>query len=383
MTKYLVWLVVAANAGVVSAAFASPSLVVPLSVVAALLAVALFATRKAAASSASSSSDARESTRAGAASNDVGPASLALPPNYELKERLAGGSMGELWHARHRLLGRDVAFKRIKPGAIEGEDTLRFEREARVLSNLRSPHTVEVFDFGKTPSGDLYFAMELLDGIDLQAAVREYGPFQPERVVHLMLQACASLSEAHGQGLVHRDIKPANLMTCRYGGEFDFLKVLDFGLVKKPPGGGESAAGVTNAATVLGTPAYLAPESMSGSKFVDGRADLYALAAVGFWLLTGRLLFVTDKPLEMVKLHLTEPPPKASAHSPAAIPGALDSLLLDCLQKKPENRPSSADVVRRRLEDIPLAARWDRERAAAWWKERSPARFAKVGGSSS
>ncbi len=381
MTKYLAWVVVAANACVVGVAFASPSLVVPLSIAAAILAVVLLATYKAPASSSSSSAK-RDAASAGAATNDAGPASLALPQNYELKERLASGTMGEVWHARHRLLGRDVAFKRIKPGTIDGEDTVRFEREARVLSHLRSPHTVEVFDFGVTPSGDLYFAMELLDGIDLQKAVREHGPFPPERVVHLLMQACASLSEAHAQGLVHRDVKPANLMTCRYGGEFDFLKVLDFGLVKKPPGG-ESAAGVTNAATVLGTPAYLAPESMSGSKYVDGRADLYALAAVGFWLLTGRLLFESDKPLEMVKLHLTEPPPKASAHSRSAIPGALDSLLLDCLQKKPEDRPSSADVVRRRLEEIPFTTRWDRDRAAAWWKDRAPAKFAKAGGSSS
>ena len=195
----------------------------------------------------------------------------------------------------------------------------------------------------------------------------------PERVIHLLLQACASLSEAHGQDLVHRDLKPANFMICRYGGEYDFLKLLDFGLVKKPPGR-ESMAGVTNAATVLGTPAYLAPESLSGSKFVDGRADLYALAAVAFWLLTGRLLFETDKPLVMVKMHLTDPPPRASAHSRFEIPGALDSLLIDCLQKKPDERPSSVDVVRRRLEEIPLAAPWNRERAEAWWKERAGAR---------
>jgi serine/threonine-protein kinase len=229
---------------------------------------------------------------------------------------------------------------------------------------------VEVFDFGVAPSGELYYAMEFLDGVDLQSAVRKYGPFPPERVVHLLLQACASLAEAHDQGLVHRDVKPANFMICRYGGEFDFLKVLDFGLVKKPAGK-NSLVGVTNAATVLGTPAYLAPESMNGSKFVDGRADLYALGAVAFWLLTGRLLFESDNPLVMVKLHLTAPPPRVSAHSRFEIPGALDSLLFDCLQKKPDERPSSAAVVRRRLEEVPLAERWDQERAARWWKERS------------
>ncbi|HEX6763874.1 MAG TPA: serine/threonine-protein kinase, partial [Polyangiaceae bacterium] len=316
------------------------------------------------------------------ATSEPNPSSLAVPSHYELYERLATGSMGEVWRARHRQLDRDVAFKRIKPGNVDSEDTRRFEREARVLSKLRSPHTVEVFDFGFAPNGDLYYAMELLDGIDLQTAVREHGPLPPERVAYLLLQACASLSEAHDQGLVHRDIKPANFMICRYGGELDFLKVLDFGLVKKPAGK-DSLVGVTNAATVLGTPAYLAPESINGSKYVDGRADLYALGAVGFWLLTGRLVFEADQPLTMVKLHLTEPPPRASAHSPFQIPMALDSLLHDCLQKDPGSRPSSAKIVRRRLEEIPFAERWNQDRAAAWWNERAPRAESRVAAAAS
>jgi serine/threonine-protein kinase len=370
LTKHLAWVVVAANVCVLIAALSSPALVLPLAIVAALAALALPFVKP----DAPPEPSAREAFD--------GPMSEA-PSAYELFERLASGTMGEIWRARHKKLGRDVALKRIKSGSIEEEDLRRFEREARVLSNLRSPHTVEVFDFGVTPSGGLYFAMELLDGVDLQVAVREHGPFPPERVIHLLIQACASLAEAHGQGLVHRDIKPANFMICRYGGELDFLKVLDFGLVKKKSASKDSQAFVTNAATVLGTPAYLAPESMSGSKFVDGRADLYALAAVAFWLLTGRLLFETDRPMEMVKLHLTEPPPKASAHSRFAIPGALDSLLLDCLQKTPDERPSSAEVVRRRLEEIPLATPWNRESAAAWWKQRPPPRAATETRSSS
>jgi serine/threonine-protein kinase len=356
--KLLVWSVVAANVAVVAASFAAPVLVVPFAVSATLLAVGLAYTARAGASE----------SRAGERKEDPSPR-VVLQGNYELGERIASGSMGDVFRARHQALGRDVAFKRIKPGSIDDADKRRFEREARVLSLLKSPHTVEVYDFGVTPEGELFYVMELLDGIDLQTTVREHGPMPPERVVYLLLQACASLIEAHDRSLVHRDIKPANLMICRYGGEFDFLKILDFGLVKKPAGR-ESMAGVTNPATVLGTPAYLAPESASGSKFVDQRADLYALAAVGFWLLTGRLLFETDKPLVMVKMHLTEPPPKASSHSRFEVPEALDSLLLDCLQKKPDQRPESADAVRRRLEAIPLAARWDRDRAASWWKER-------------
>jgi eukaryotic-like serine/threonine-protein kinase len=354
MKKSFVWIAVAANAALVVVAATAPGLVLPLAVVALLVAVAAALVPSA------------RAPESGTSSEPV----PATPDNYELRERIAGGTMGDVFRARHKALGRDVAFKRIKPGNVDTEDTKRFEREARVLSQLRSPHTVEVYDFGVMAHGELFYAMELLDGIDLQTVVRDHGPMPPERVIYLLLQACASLGEAHGLGLVHRDVKPANFMICRYGGEFDFLKILDFGLVKKPAGR-ESLAGVTNPATVLGTPAYLAPESMSGSKFVDGRADLYALAAVAFWLLTGRLLFETDKPLVMVKMHLTEPPPRVSAHSSFEIPGALDSLLWDCLQKKPEERPSSVEVVRRRLEEIPLSKRWDRDRAEAWWRERA------------
>jgi serine/threonine-protein kinase len=191
----------------------------------------------------------------------------------------------------------------------------------------------------------------------------------PERVVHLLVQACASLKEAHDQGLVHRDIKPANFMICRYGGELDFLKILDFGLVKKPAEAGN--AGITRPAAVLGTAAYLAPESVKGSAFVDGRADLYALGAVGFWLLTGRLLFEVDRPMAMVKAHLSEPPPRSSLHSSFQVPTELDDLLLECLQKDPNARPANAATLRRRLEQVPLAERWDQDRAAAWWSARA------------
>jgi len=363
-----IWVAVAVNAAVLAAAIAAPSLVVPLAAVAllAVLAVAFAGGRTVKAGSVVAASAAPETAPSSAGS----PLSNgAAPSHYDLHKRMASGSMGEIWTATHKLLGRDVAFKRIKPGNIDEEDTRRFEREARVLAKLQSPHTVEVFDFGVTTGGELFYAMELLDGIDLQTMVGQHGALPPNRVIYLLLQACASLHEAHEQGLVHRDIKPANFMICRYGGEWDFLKVLDFGLVKKPQGA-QSSAGVTRASAVLGTPAYLAPESMGGSKFVDRRADLYALGAVGFWLLTGRMVFEAYQAMAMVRLHLTEPPPKASAHSTFEVPEALDALLLQCLAKKPEERPASADEVRRRLEQIPLAERWDQDRAAAWWHER-------------
>lgn len=358
MSRSLLIPVVALNALVVVASIDAPALVLPLSLLAAGAAVFAWLSLRRRATSA-------EPARAPA----IPAGSLADPSSsYELRERLASGSMGEVWLARHRTLGRNVALKRIKPGEIDVEDTQRFEREARVLSGLTSPHTIEVFDFGVMPSGELFYAMELLDGIDLQTAVAEHGAFPPERVVYLLSQACASLKEAHDQGLVHRDVKPANFMTCRYGGEHDFLKVLDFGLVKKPvPEGGD--AGITRPAAVLGTAAYLAPESVKGSKFVDGRADLYALGAVGFWLLTGRLVFEHAQAMAMIRAHIAEPPPRSSQHSPFTVPAELDELLYACLAKDPNDRPANAGVLRRRLEQVPLVTRWDEDRAAAWWSE--------------
>jgi len=357
--------VVVLNALVVAMIFVAPPLVLPLAVVAfGGAALALISTRR----------RASPAEPAGTAADAVPVAPVVDPSSsYELRERLATGSMGEVWLARHKTLGREVALKRIKPGEIDAEDTQRFEREARVLSGLTSPHTVEVFDFGILPSGELFYAMQLLDGIDLQTAVSEYGAFPPERVVELMCQACASLKEAHDQGLVHRDVKPANFMTCRYGGEYDFLKVLDFGLVKKPvaPGGD---AGITRPAAVLGTAAYLAPESVKGSTFVDGRADLYALGAVGFWLLTGRLVFDHDRAMPMIRAHLSEPPPRSSSHSKFTVPPELDEILLTCLAKDPNDRPANAGLLRRSLEAVPLPKRWDQDRAAAWWNEHETRR---------
>jgi eukaryotic-like serine/threonine-protein kinase len=350
--------VLALNALVVVAALAAPSLVLPLAVAA--LGAGVFAW---------------VAVRQLAPTEPRPSVPAPLPPvsdptaTYEMRERLAAGSMGEVWLARHRTLGRDVAMKRIKPGEVDAEDRQRFEREARVLSALTSPHTVEIFDFGIMPSGELFYAMELLDGIDLQTAVSEHGAFPPERVVYLLAQACASLKEAHDQGLVHRDVKPANFMTCRYGGQYDFLKVLDFGLVKKPVGS-DGSAGITRPAAVLGTAAYLAPESVKGSTFVDGRADIYALGAVGFWLLTGRLVFEHDRAMAMIRAHISEPPPLSSRYSRYSVPVELDELLHHCLAKDPNDRPANAGVLIQRLEQVPLSERWDQDRAAAWWRER-------------
>src|SRR4029450_10027774 len=213
--------------------------------------------------------------------------------SYRLVERLGQGGMGEVWRAEHKLLSRPAAVKLIRPsltadgrtGAIE-EGRRRFEREAQVIASLRSPHTVNLFDFGVSTDGAFYYVMELLDGLDAETLVRRTGPVPAERAIHLLRQVCHSLSEAESCGLVHRDIKPANIFLCRYGEDHDFVKVLDFGIVKATAATAETGAALTREMTVHGTPAFMAPEQAVGSADVDGRADIYATGCVAYWLLT-------------------------------------------------------------------------------------------------
>jgi serine/threonine-protein kinase len=307
------------------------------------------------------------------------PESTAQPHGiaaYELIELLGSGSMGELWRAKHKLLGRVAALKRIKAEVVEAEDVARFNREARATSELTSPHTVKVYDFGDD-QGTLFYAMECLDGVDLQKLVGREGAMPPARAIAILIQACHSLAEAHARGIVHRDIKPANFMLCRYGLDLDFVKLLDFGLAKAGKREPQESA-LTRDGIVLGTAAYLAPESLKGSANVDGRADIYALGAVAFWLVTGRLVFEHDKPLPMVKAHLNDTPPRAAAVSTFAVPPALDQLIADCLEKEPSARPQSAAELGRLLSEIELSEPWTNDLAASWWRDSklvaSPAR---------
>ena len=272
--------------------------------------------------------------------------------------------MGEVWRARHRLLDRPTALKRIKAARLDAEDLARFKREARATAQLRSPHTVDIYDFGVDEQG-FFYAMELLDGIDLQRLVDRVGPVSPARAIGILVQACHSLAEAHSVGVVHRDIKPANVMLCRYGLDFDFVKLLDFGLAKQRRSK-DSAVGLTRQGAVLGTTAFIAPESLQGSASVDARADLYSLAAVGFWLITGQLLFDHDKPLAMARAHLLEQPPLLS--SKVAVPAELDTLIAQCLLKDPSARPRSASELRERLLAIRALPPWSDADARAWWQ---------------
>ena len=291
--------------------------------------------------------------------------------SYSLIERLGSGGMGEVWLARHQLLARPAAVKIVRESmAGPGEDghalRQRFAREAHVTAELQSPHTVQLFDFGMTETGSFYYVMERLRGMDLQRLVERHGRLPPERTVFLLKQACRSLSEAHALGLVHRDIKPANLFVCRLGSEYDFLKVLDFGVVSRQAR--ESRAPITVAGMVLGTPAFLAPELVSGQASFDERADIYALGCVAFWLLTGRPPFEAGDAVSLMVQHSTRTPSPPSTIAGEVIPAGLDALILECLSKEPSRRPASADLLGDRLAELSITVAWDQRRAREWWE---------------
>jgi len=292
---------------------------------------------------------------------------------YRLTERIGRGGMGEVWKAEHRLLARPAAIKLIKPEMIGAGDPAvthdfmrSFEREAQITANLRSTHTVELYDFGITADAVFYYVMELLDGRDLESLVRELGPLEPERVAFLLEQVCDSLAEAHDQGLVHRDIKPGNILVCRLGRRLDFVKVLDFGLVKVRATEHEAARPGSARVTVVGTPAYIAPEMAAGAA-VDARADIYSLGCVAYWLLTGRQVFEATHPSAIVAKHIQEAVTAPSARAGKEIPPALERIVLACLEKDPARRPQSADELAAALRATGLAAAWTQERARAWW----------------
>jgi eukaryotic-like serine/threonine-protein kinase len=285
---------------------------------------------------------------------------------YTLEEKIGSGGMGEVWKARHRMLIRPAAVKlRLR----------RFEREARATAGLKSPHTVELYDFGVTDDGSLYYVMELLDGMDLDTLVTRFGPMPAERAIHLLLQVCASLEDAHQNGLVHRDIKPANLIVSRVGGEWDFVKVLDFGLVKLESTREEndSQLNLTDDGNVSGTPGYIAPEVVMG-RATDHRVDLYALGCVGFWLVTGALVFEGPGAIKVMFDHVNTAPPLPSTRAKHALPPEFEALIMECLAKDPAERPPSAAALKARLQAIDVAEPWTQPRAERWWSEHAPER---------
>jgi serine/threonine-protein kinase len=297
--------------------------------------------------------------------------------SYRLGEPLGSGGMGAVYRATHRMLARPAAIKLIRPEVLAAQDRhsaglaiARFRREANAAAKLRSPHTVELYDFGETDDGTLYFVMELLEGMDLETLVQKEGPLPQERVIHILRQVCDSLEEAHASGLVHRDIKPANIHVGRVGLKHDFVKVLDFGLVKSVlPANQDTMA--TAAGLTPGTPAYLAPEMALGET-CDGRADLYALGCVAFYLLTGQLVFQASNGLQMITKHIQETPVPPSRRTELEVAPELDAVVLACLAKKPEERPQTASELDRMLADIEIQP-WSEEAATQWWRTRQPA----------
>ncbi len=287
--------------------------------------------------------------------------------NWIPKECLGRGSMGEVWLAEHRLLPRPAAIKYIRPEALGADDTAsttdafaRFEKEARATALLTSPHTIELYDFGVSPDGTLCYVMEALEGLDLDTLVERHGPLPPSRVVHLLRQVCISLAEAHLQRFVHRDLKPANIYACRKGIEYDFVKVLDFGMV--------ADTRTDEGREVVGTPAYISPEIAMGRDF-DHRADIYSLGCVAYRLLTGRNVFEAENVSDVISMHLRARPTAPSTVAEQEISRDLDLVVLDCLHKDPRERIKSAVHLSKRLATCEVEGRWTPGRAMAWWKK--------------
>jgi serine/threonine-protein kinase len=304
--------------------------------------------------------------------------------SYRLEEKLGQGGMGEVWQARHRMLARPAAIKLIRPVfagdgqlGVPAEAVRRFEREAQVIARLRSPHTVELFDFGIAEDGAFYYAMELLDGLDADSLVRRFGPVPPERAIYLLRQVCHSLSEAQSCGLVHRDIKPANIFLCRYGEEYDFVKVLDFGIVGTVRETVDTDRALTRENLLHGTPAFMAPEQGMGAE-VDGRADIYATGCVAYWLLTGQFVFTAETPMALLLQHAQAQPLPPSARTAQPISGRLDALVLACLAKDPANRPQSARELSDQLAQVRGESAWTQDRARAWWARHVDASHANL-----
>lgn len=302
--------------------------------------------------------------------------------SYELVELIGRGGMGEVWTARHRLLTRVSAIKVIRPemlgiGNLDNAGLLlrRFEREARVTATLRSPHTVVLYDYGVSGDGGFYYVMELLDGLDLESLVRRFGPLPAARVVFILRQAAKSLAEAHEKGLVHRDVKPRNIFSCRMGTDYDFVKVLDFGLVKVRVGEGEQTlTGLTREGVTTGTPAYMAPEVALGRADIDGRADLYSLGCVGYWLLTGQLVFEGADGMAIALAHVQTPPVPPSRRTEILVPRALEEVVLRCLEKDPARRVPTARELVAALDLCRGPESWTQEDAERWWRVHMPSR---------
>jgi serine/threonine-protein kinase len=288
---------------------------------------------------------------------------------YRVERLIGRGGMGTVYLARHALLRRPTALKVLEPGAAGDAAIARFEREVHATSLLTHPNTVAIYDYGRTPDARFYYAMEYLDGLDLARLVARYGPQPPARVVHVLRQVCEALIEVHGRGLIHRDLKPANIMLCERGLRPDFVKVLDFGLVREHQ---PSVLGLSGEHAVHGTPLYMAPESITSPGEVDVRADIYAIGAVGYFLLAGAPPFEGSTVTEVMHRLVRDRPRPPSSRLGGEVPPKLEALVLACLEKNPQRRPASAADLLAALEALALEP-WTIASARTWWREASRA----------
>jgi eukaryotic-like serine/threonine-protein kinase len=288
---------------------------------------------------------------------------------YTLESKLGEGGMGVVWRARHALLRRPTAVKLLQPGRSGGLASKRFEREVQLSALLTHPNSVAIYDYGRTRDGIFYYAMELLEGTDLEHLVNEHGRQPAGRVVHVLTQVCGALAEAHDLGLVHRDVKPANILLSPRPNEHEIAKVADYGLVKSIEA--EPAQGaITNVNTIFGTPLYMSPEAILTPDEVDGRSDLYALGAVAWFMLVGRTVFEGQSVVEVCAQHLHQPAPRPSEVLGVALPRDLEEIVLACLEKKRDARPADARALRERLLSCSAAGAWSAAQAAEFWRAR-------------
>ncbi|MGH7541594.1 MAG: serine/threonine-protein kinase [Gemmatimonadota bacterium] len=291
--------------------------------------------------------------------------------NYLIEKELGEGGMGRVYVARHALICRPTAVKVMSDESADGNVALaRFEREVRLSASLTHPNTITIFDFGRTSDNTFYYAMEYLDGLDLQRMVERFGPLLAERVVYLLRQVCGSLAEAHARGIVHRDIKPSNIFVTQRGGLYDFVKVLDFGLAREQQGADETS--LTKTGMVFGTPRYIAPESVYGAHNADARSDVYNVGGVAYWMLTGRPLFAGSSSLDLIIDHVKTVPARPGEVSELPIPKELDDVVMRCLEKEPSRRFASATALDEALRAVPLEERWSQARAREWWTLHAP-----------
>jgi serine/threonine-protein kinase len=284
---------------------------------------------------------------------------------YALEEKIGEGGMGEVYRARHAMLRRPTAVKLLSGDGSESQ-LRRFEKEVQLTARLTHPNTISIYDYGRTPDGIFYYAMELLDGLTLEELVQHDGPQPAGRVIHLLRQVCAALKEAHGIDLIHRDIKPANIYLCRRGGVPDFVKVLDFGLVREVKSAGDVTR--SNVDAVVGTPLYMSPEAILTPDRIDARADVYGLGGVAYHLVTGAPPFTGQTLVELCAHHLHSTPPPPSQRRP--VPGDLERVILSCLAKDRADRPQNAEALSQSLARCQDAVAWTEADAAAWWARR-------------